>query len=190
MNVSAAIPAVLLDAGFPLAAMTGVPVLARAASLIAHLVEEQARPIGFVLSEHAELRDRLRWGAAGVDLSMKAPRWNSRPRTRDVYHRSVRRNAARRPRRRCHQSRGAGRWRSVSQFRGWPFRGAHFQAYNRNKRSIALDLKARDDHDVFKALVSSADVYIQNFRPGTVARLGVDYDRLRWPSTRASSTVR
>ena len=55
---------------------------------------------------------------------------------------------------------------------------AHFQAYNRNKRSIALDLKARDDQDVFNALVESADVYIQNFRPGTVARLGVDYDRL------------
>jgi citrate synthase len=55
MNVSAAIPAVLLDAGFPLAAMKGVPILARAASLIAHLVEEQVRPIGFVLSEHAEL---------------------------------------------------------------------------------------------------------------------------------------
>jgi citrate synthase len=55
MNVSAAIPAVLLDAGFPLAAMKGVPILARAASLIAHLVEEQSRPIGFVLSEHAEL---------------------------------------------------------------------------------------------------------------------------------------
>jgi citrate synthase len=55
MNVSAAIPAVLLDAGFPLAAMKGVPILARAASLIAHLVEEQDRSIGFVLSEHAEL---------------------------------------------------------------------------------------------------------------------------------------
>jgi citrate synthase len=55
MNVSAAIPAILLDAGFPLAGMKGVPVLARAASLIAHLVEEQARPIGFVLSEHAEM---------------------------------------------------------------------------------------------------------------------------------------
>jgi citrate synthase len=44
---------VLLDAGFPLAAMKGVPILARTASLVAHLVEEQARGIGFVLSEHA-----------------------------------------------------------------------------------------------------------------------------------------
>lgn len=50
MNVSAGIPAVLLDAGFPLAALKGAPLLARTASLIAHLVEEQSRPLGFVLS--------------------------------------------------------------------------------------------------------------------------------------------
>lgn len=53
MNVSAAIPAVLLDAGFPVGALKGVPLLARTASLIAHLLEEQARPIGFVLSHAA-----------------------------------------------------------------------------------------------------------------------------------------
>ena len=50
MNVSGAIPAVLLDAGYPLLALKGVPILARTASLIAHLLEEQQRPIGFVLS--------------------------------------------------------------------------------------------------------------------------------------------
>ena len=50
MNVSAAIPAVLLDAGYPLLALKGVPILARTAGLIAHLLEEQQRPIGFVLS--------------------------------------------------------------------------------------------------------------------------------------------
>ena len=53
MNVSAAIPAVLLDAGFPLGALKGVPLLARTASLVAHLLEEQAKPIGFVLSHAA-----------------------------------------------------------------------------------------------------------------------------------------
>lgn len=53
MNVSAAIPAVLLDAGYPLLALKGVPILARTASLIAHLLEEQQRPIGFVLSHAA-----------------------------------------------------------------------------------------------------------------------------------------
>jgi citrate synthase len=51
MNVSAAIPAVLLDVGFPLEGLKGVPLLARAASLIGHLIEESARPIGFHMSE-------------------------------------------------------------------------------------------------------------------------------------------
>jgi len=50
MNVSGAIAAVLLDAGYPLLAVKGVPMLARTASLIAHLLEEQQRPIGFVLA--------------------------------------------------------------------------------------------------------------------------------------------
>jgi len=51
MNVSGAIAAVLLDAGYPLLAVKGVPILARTASLIAHLTEEQQRPIGFVLAD-------------------------------------------------------------------------------------------------------------------------------------------
>ena len=53
LNVSGAIPAVLLDAGYPLLALKGVPILARAAALVAHLLEEQSRPIGFVMSHAA-----------------------------------------------------------------------------------------------------------------------------------------
>jgi len=53
LNVSAAIPAVLLGVGFPLNALKGVPMLARTASLIAHLSEELADPIGFALSYQA-----------------------------------------------------------------------------------------------------------------------------------------
>jgi citrate synthase len=53
LNVSGAIPAVLLDAGYPLPALKGVPLLARTASLIAHLVEEQVRPIAFAMSAAA-----------------------------------------------------------------------------------------------------------------------------------------
>jgi citrate synthase len=53
LNVSGAIPAVLLDAGYPLGALKGVPLLARTAGLIAHLLEEQVRPIGFVMSDAA-----------------------------------------------------------------------------------------------------------------------------------------
>ena len=53
LNVSGAIPAVLLGAGFPAAALKGVPILARCAGLIGHLTEELAQPIGFALSYQA-----------------------------------------------------------------------------------------------------------------------------------------
>lgn len=53
LNVSAAIPAVLLGVGFPLEALKGVPILARTAGLIAHLAEELQQSIGFALSYQA-----------------------------------------------------------------------------------------------------------------------------------------
>ncbi|HEU5467725.1 MAG TPA: CoA transferase, partial [Steroidobacteraceae bacterium] len=55
----------------------------------------------------------------------------------------------------------------------------HFQAYNRNKRSFACDLKEPADRALFEQLVASADVYVQNFRPGTAERLGAGVKRLR-----------
>jgi crotonobetainyl-CoA:carnitine CoA-transferase CaiB-like acyl-CoA transferase len=55
----------------------------------------------------------------------------------------------------------------------------HFQAYNRNKRSIALDLKSAADRTLFDRLIREADVFIQNFRPGTADRLGAGFERLR-----------
>src|SRR3954471_15481347 len=54
----------------------------------------------------------------------------------------------------------------------------HFQAYNRNKRSLALDLKAPADRAIFDQWLAKADVYIQNFRPGTADRLGAGPSRL------------
>ena len=54
----------------------------------------------------------------------------------------------------------------------------HFQAYNRNKRSIAVDLKQSAERAVFDGLVRKADVFIQNFRPGTAMRLGAGPERL------------
>src|SRR5258705_10137513 len=48
----------------------------------------------------------------------------------------------------------------------------HFQTYNRNKRSITLDTKSADDRATFDALISEADVYIQNFSPGVAEKLG------------------
>ncbi len=54
LNVSMAIAAVLLDLGFPSHAVKAVPILARVASLLAHLAEEQERPLGFLLAGAAE----------------------------------------------------------------------------------------------------------------------------------------
>lgn len=54
----------------------------------------------------------------------------------------------------------------------------HFQAYNRNKRSLALDLKNSADRELFEGLIREADVFIQNFRPGTADRLGAGVGRL------------
>lgn len=53
-NASGAIPAVLLDVGFPLGAMKGIPILARTAGLLGHLHEEASRPIGFLMYHLAE----------------------------------------------------------------------------------------------------------------------------------------
>src|SRR5215470_15281707 len=55
----------------------------------------------------------------------------------------------------------------------------HFQAYNRNKRSLMLDMKQGADRAIFNGLVREADVYIQNFRPGTAERLGAGADQLQ-----------
>ena len=54
MNVSMPIAAVLLDLGFPAAMIKAIPLLARTAGLLAHLAEEQARPIGFLMAAKAE----------------------------------------------------------------------------------------------------------------------------------------
>lgn len=53
-NASGSIPAVLLDVGFPLGAMKGIPILARTAGLLGHLHEEATRPVGFLMYHLAE----------------------------------------------------------------------------------------------------------------------------------------
>ncbi len=54
-----------------------------------------------------------------------------------------------------------------------------YQSFNRNKRSIALDLKNDDDRRVFDELVASADILIQNFRPAFADRQGFGSERMR-----------
>jgi crotonobetainyl-CoA:carnitine CoA-transferase CaiB-like acyl-CoA transferase len=50
---------------------------------------------------------------------------------------------------------------------------------NRSKRSLALDLKSPAGRDVFLRLAAESDLVIENFRPGVVGRLGIDYDAVR-----------
>jgi len=63
-----------------------------------------------------------------------------------------------------------------------PFVGgksAYFMSLNRGKESIALDLKAEADRQIFDALLERADVLIENFRPGAMDRLGYGWDHLK-----------
>ena len=60
MNVSMPIAAVMLDLGFPAAAVKAVPILARTAGLLAHLAEEQEQPVGFLMAAAARGGGRLR----------------------------------------------------------------------------------------------------------------------------------
>ena len=55
---------------------------------------------------------------------------------------------------------------------------ASFLAVNRNKRGLVLDLKRREGVDILKRLAGTADVLVENYRPGVAARLGVDYATL------------
>jgi len=57
--------------------------------------------------------------------------------------------------------------------------GASFLAQNAGKKSIELDLKAAGGREVFEDLVRGADVLLENFRAGVLARLGFDWPRLR-----------
>ena len=56
---------------------------------------------------------------------------------------------------------------------------ATFATTNRNKRSIVLDLKQAHDREAFERLVATADVVVQNFRPGVAERMGIGEPDLR-----------
>lgn len=70
---------------------------------------------------------------------------------------------------------GARRW-------GPPFAGDSgptFVGFNRNKRSVAIDLHTAEGQSQFIQLATKADVVLENFRPGTMKKFGVDYETLR-----------
>jgi formyl-CoA transferase len=71
------------------------------------------------------------------------------------------------------------------QSRGWgpPFVGAksestYFLSCNRNKESVVLDLRDAADREVLESMLATADVLVENFRPGVLDRLGLGEDRL------------
>jgi crotonobetainyl-CoA:carnitine CoA-transferase CaiB-like acyl-CoA transferase len=59
---------------------------------------------------------------------------------------------------------------------GW---STYFLGVNRNKKSVAVDLKSADGMALIEDLIKSADAIVENFRPGTLERLGFGYDRAR-----------
>ena len=58
-------------------------------------------------------------------------------------------------------------------------RSQPFAVWNRNKRSVTADLKKPDDVAFVRKLARHADILVENFRPGTLAKLGLGYDALR-----------
>jgi len=59
----------------------------------------------------------------------------------------------------------------------WGDESATFMAFNRNKRSLCLDLKRDGGLEVLRRLVARADVFVQSLRPGAIAELGLDYPK-------------
>jgi len=62
---------------------------------------------------------------------------------------------------------------------GGPRHGPDFQNLHRNKRSLTLNLKEKDGVEIFKRMVKTADVVIENYRPDVKFRLGIDYESIR-----------
>ena len=77
MNVSMPIAAVLLDLGFAAAMVKAIPLLARTASLLAHLAEEQERPVGFLMAGHAEAA--IAYEREGRAVTILEPAVETRP---------------------------------------------------------------------------------------------------------------
>lgn len=72
--------------------------------------------------------------------------------------------------------RGAGPFRDDDQLRSY---GGLFQSCNRNKRSIAINLKKPEGRELLKELVKTADAWVENYRAGVLDKLGLGYEALR-----------
>lgn len=56
---------------------------------------------------------------------------------------------------------------------------AYYMNLNRNKRGMTLDLKSEEGKRIFKELVKKSDIVLENYRPGVMKRLGLDYEELK-----------
>jgi len=54
-----------------------------------------------------------------------------------------------------------------------------FMSYNRNKKSLSLDLQKKEGQEIFKALMLKTDIVVENMRPGTMDKLGLGYEELQ-----------
>jgi formyl-CoA transferase len=59
-----------------------------------------------------------------------------------------------------------------------------FRSFNRNKKSVVLDITTPEGQETAKALIAQCDVLLENFRPGLMAKLGLDYDSLKTDNPR------
>jgi crotonobetainyl-CoA:carnitine CoA-transferase CaiB-like acyl-CoA transferase len=55
----------------------------------------------------------------------------------------------------------------------------YYASFNRNKKSITLNLRSKEGREILTKLISQGDVLVENFRPGVMARMGFDYPRLK-----------
>ncbi|OAL52832.1 CoA-transferase family III [Pyrenochaeta sp. DS3sAY3a] len=74
-------------------------------------------------------------------------------------------------------------WRMIGENAAWRKSAGpisnYFSAINRNKKSITLDLKKPEGREILLRLVKTADVIIENFKPGTMERLNIGYEQLK-----------
>ena len=66
----------------------------------------------------------------------------------------------------------------------------YFSVYNRGKKSLCLDMRTERGKEIFAALVPTADIVLQNFRPGVMEKMGFGYDAAVRAEAATSSSVR
>lgn len=69
--------------------------------------------------------------------------------------------------------------RNIDRFAAQGEESANFMGMNRNKRSLAVDVKAAEGVEIVKRIARECDVFVHNFRPGVIERLGLGYDDIR-----------